>query len=562
MDDNTTAQVTLELALKTWARRLGWRRGIARAGRLLTLGAASVALFVAVAAWIPIPSGPFESPRQIAALLGALALGASLYPLMTTRFTSTEAAQIADLVLGTQALMTTAYDIARRLAQGEEITDAELACLQRAASQADAASKDQIAPLNFGARWLTLALPLLTAAAIAYSPLAIDTHALQEARRIEAAAEALKKLDDTALRGDQEADKALRKGLKRLRRGLSSGDLTTRQAMEEIAALQRQLRAEQLRRVERANQAARAAQAAARELGRAQQTSSVGQRMAQGARSNASQQERSDAAQKAAEALRELKALNREERRAAAESLRRAAQAAQAAGDAPIADALSRAADAIEQGDHDNLERAAAQLNQALRQGQRQPGEGSEDLQQMAQALQDAQQQLAQGDASFDDQWAQMQAQGMRTDDSRIAPEPRQWQPGGQGQGQNSEGNGGAGSGHQAEETPEREITGGHKDSNRFNEHDTPDQEIEYQELYEEHRLGVEDRIGTRVKGDMGDSGKVQTMRGGQQAPRPEDARRLMQDLPVRYAREADEAINDETIPPTYRDAVRDYFDR
>lgn len=564
MDDHTRSRTTLEQALAAWARRLGWRRGMARAGRLLLFGAAFVSLFVAVAAWVPVPSGPFESPRMIAALFGALTLGAALAPLITTRFTPTEAAQIADLALGTQALMTTAQDIAHRQAQGDAITDAELACLQRAAAQATDARPDQIAPLNFGARWLFLALPLMTAAAVAVAPFAVDTHAIEEARRLEAAADALKKMDDKALRGDEEASKALRKGLRRLRQRLTRGDLTTRQAMEEIAALQRQLRAEQLRRVERANQAAKAAQAAARELGRAQQTASVGQRMAQGTRSRASQQERSDAAQKAADALRQLKALNRDERRAAAESLRAAAQAAQAAGDAPLADALSKAAEALERGDDESLQRAAAQLNQALRQGQQQLGEGSEDLQQMAQSLQDAQQQLSQGDANFEDQWAQMQAQGMRTDDSDISPEPRQWQPGDNGPAQGSQGNGnaGAGSDHQAEETPERETTGGHQDSNRFNEHNTPDQEVEYQELYEEHRLGVEDRIGTRVKGDMGDSGKVQTMRGGQQAPRPEDARRLMQDLPVRYAREADEAINDETIPPTYRDAVRDYFDR
>ncbi len=543
--------------LKVWARRLGFRRGLRRAGRAILAAALIVGAFAAIAAWIPVPSGPLGSPRAIAAVLAALGSLVAFGVLWTARFSRVDAAHVADMILGSQALFVTAEGALKRLAQGEALTEPERACLSRAASVAARTPAGQIAPMRFGLRWAAALLPAAMAAAVIWAPYAVDARRGLDQARLDAALKTLESHQkSTRTPTGEVSDAAIERGMQRLIQRLKQGELTPREATEALGELKQQLRAEALARAERVSQASRAAQSAARALNRAEGTSALARAMADGARSQRDQ-DREEAAARAAEEVRKLAELNREQRQEAAGKLDEAARAARAAGDQPMSEALQKAADAARSGDPEALQQAADQLQQAMNQA----SQGQGDLDQLAQALDQAQQALSEGQ-----QRAQSAAPGQQPgqgdgDENRIAPGPRDWKAGPKGGGE-GEGKQQAGQGHSDEETEGKAIEGGHQDAERFGDERPEAKDVDYQELYEAFLLNSGDRIGTRVKGERGEGGPVDTLRGGQQSPRAEQARRALAELPVQYAREVDEAIGEETIPPVHRDAVRDYFDR
>ncbi len=546
--------------LQAWARRLGWRRGAIRASRVVLWSTLVVCAATAVACWVPLPPSFTGDARGWLILLGGAGLLTALLPFFTTRFRRHEAAMVADMRLDTQALFTTAEDALRRHEQGQNLSDAEQACLQRATERAQSATAAQIAPLNPGPGALALIAPLLVAAAIVWAPLAVDVAGIQEEENLAAAAKTLEELSKRPPETPEDAAAAeLRRKMRRLTRRMQKGELSATEAMEEVSAIKRELRAEKMRRAERASTASRAAAGAGRELGRSKETSNLGRKLAQGARAKDAQSDAAkEAREEASKALRELDKLSRDQKAAAAESLRKAAQAAQAAGDSQMAEALENAAKALENNDSQALQQAGQQLQDALQQAQQQ-GESQSGLQEMAQGLDQAQQQLAQGGQQF-------QEGNQRTingNDSGISPSPRNWRQGNGNPSQNGQGTAsGAGDGHDPEEAPGFDIDKAHQDANRFDDTVPEDKEIDYQELYEAFLLNSGDRVGTRVRGQMGDTGDVQTVKGGQQSPRQEDARRMLKKLPVQYAKEVDDAVNDESIPPVYRDAVKDYFEQ
>lgn len=518
------------------ALRLRLRRTLARAGWVLTATALLCGAWVATGVFIPLP---YDTEIAVALLaLGAI-VSAGLF--FTVRFSRAEAAQVADLVLGTQSLFVTAID------DGTESTRRAMsACQERAETLADETGAGDVVPLKFGARWSAAALPVAAAAAIWFAPMA-PVPAPESPVNVEVAVEKLNKAADKLARGASPEDKARAERLRRLSRQLKKGALTRREALEELGDIKRQLRVEKLERQTAAARAKRGAQAASQSLGKGETTSQLSKELSR-ATSAETQAAREDAANKAKNELRELAKLERKDREASAKALEDAARKARAQGNEELAQALEAAAQAVRGGDQAAAEAAGDQLAQAMRNlgsGEGAPG------QQRLEELDAAQAALGGGQLPS--------ADGGDPREGEIAPGPRNWQSGegpGNGQGDGA----GAGTGHSDEETAGGTAGDKHQDADRFGPEATKNWDTEYKELYEAALLNSDGRIGTRVKGERSGDGKVQVVRGGQQAPRAEAARGAIEKLPVRYADEARKAVDGETVPPGYRDAVRDYF--
>lgn len=547
-------------ALDAWGRRLGLRRGLVRAGWVVLGGAGFVGLLTALAVWVPLPALVGGSVRASLGVLGGVALLAASVPLWVTRFGRAQAAAVADLRLETRALFTTAEEALVRQARGEALTEAEEACLGQASTRAAQTPASQVAPMRFGARWGVGALPLLLGAALALAPFAADVRSQEEQAKLALAAQELSKVEKKIEEGKKDGvgvavSPELERKVQRLRQKLQQGELTPREAMEQLSELKQEVRAERADHANRAGKSAEGAKAAGEELSRSKATENLGKKLGQAAQSaQASPEERQKAEQGLQEEVRKLSKLSKEERAEAAQQLKQASKAAGQAGDTELSEALSDAAQALANEDQEGLEQASEQVagaatKEALTQ---------EELEQLAQGLEQAQQQLAGQKQGQQGQQGQGKGQG-GGDESRIAPGDRDWKAGKNG-GKDGQGAAGAGEGHSDEEAPGKE-TGGHQDATRFNDKERDAWVELYDELHEAQLLNSDGRIATKVQGERSQGGKVDTLKGGEQAPREERARKIVERLPAQYVDEAREEVGGEQIPPSYRDAVKDYFD-
>jgi hypothetical protein len=530
---------------------------LVRAGWGVLGGAGLVGLLAAVAVWVPLPALVGGSVRASLGVLGGVALLAASVPLWVTRFGRSQAAAVADLRLETRALFTTAEEALGRQARGEALTEAEEACLGQASARAAQTPASQVAPMRFGARWGVAALPLLLGAALALAPFAADVRSQGEQAKLSLAAQELSKVEKKIEEGKKDGvavSPELERKVQRLRQKLQQGELTPREAMEQLSELKQEVRAERAERASRAGKSAEGAKAAGEELSRSKTTESLGKKLGQAAQSaQASPEERQEAERGLQEEVRKLSKLSKEERAEAAQRLKEASKAAGQAGDTELSEALSDAAQALANEDQEGLEQASEQLagaatKEALTQ---------EELEQLAQGLEQAQQQLAGQKPGQQGQQGQGKGKG-GGDERRIAPGDRDWKAGKNG-GKDGQG-AGAGEGHSDEEALGKE-TGAHQDATRFNDKERDAWVELYDELHEAQLLNSDGRIATKVQGERSQGGKVDTLKGGEQAPREERARKIVERLPAQYVDEAREEVGGEQIPPSYRDAVKDYFD-
>jgi hypothetical protein len=522
------------------ALRLRVRRTLARAGWALLLGTAVAGILVAVGATFHIP----HLQPIVGGLLGATAI-VCVGLFFTVRFSRAEAAQVADLVLATQSLFVTANDPSQ-----SSTHDAHDACAERAALTAAETSPAAVVPLRFGARWAVCLLPCLLVAALFAAPLPQPPIPPAAPVDVAQAAAHLDKLADKLEKRANVEDLQRAERLRRLSRRLKTSTLSKRAALEELGELKRELRAEKLQRETAARKAQRAAEAAGKSLGEGEATRQLGNELAKGARAR-TQAERDAAAKKAKEELRELAKLGRQEREKAAQKLEEAARQARAQGNEELAQALEAAAGSVRSGDPNGAEAAGNQLAEAMRNLGSENRGGNQELREALSAAQ----------AALDGQPMPGGGPGEGGDEGDITPGPRNWRDGGPGGDPANAAAAGAGKGHSDVETPAGAPVGDHQDANRFSDRQSDSWSEEYRELYEAALLNSDSRITTRVKGERSGDGKVQVVRGGQQAPRQEQARGAIANLPVRYADEAREAVDGETVPPAYRDAVRGYFD-
>ena len=546
-------------AMEGWRRRLSLRRGLVQAHKVMAVGAALVGAFLLIGLFVPIPAGALQSPAVIGAIGLAVTALAALIALWTTRFSRRDAAQVVDLRQDAGALYTTAEDVLTRLERGESVSEAQRRCLERASAEALALPLAELVPLRPSPWWAASLVVILLGVALPLAPFAVDQAVILDQQRLEAASEAVKELNKRLDKLDEVAqlDPSMRRELRRLARRIQAKEIKPREALEEIGDLKRRMRSEQLKNRESASRANRAARAAARELGRGESTSKLAQRLAEGARTEQSRSERERSAAEAADAARRLKQLSRPGDRAEArERLGAASRAAEAAGDARLSEALQQASGAVASGDNQSMDRAAEDLREALRQAG--DAAGQEHLNELAEALDQVQRQLA----------GQQAGRGTASGDERqVAPGPRDWSRGGApGEGPPGEGEPGsmAGKGHSDAEQEGKESGDKHFDADRSSD-DVPEEALaDYKELYEKLLLEDPNRIITAVKGEKGEGveqDQVDVLRGGRQAPRDEQARGVIERLPVTYADDARESMDNETVPPGYREAVRHYFD-
>lgn len=102
--------------------------------------------------------------------------------------------------------------------------------------------------------------------------------------------------------------------------------------------------------------------------------------------------------------------------------------------------------------------------------------------------------------------------------------------------------------------------TGAHNDSYRISER-TSEWEEQFEDLYDPERLRDAESLLTSAKGQLDTEGHIDTL------PirlLPGDDERIevpALDMPEAYRQAAADALEDEAIPPGYRQQVKEYFD-
>jgi len=82
----------------------------------------------------------------------------------------------------------------------------------------------------------------------------------------------------------------------------------------------------------------------------------------------------------------------------------------------------------------------------------------------------------------------------------------------------------------------------------------------DYERLYEPVRSEGSEALLASVPGDLDERGRIDTLET-RLTGADEDARGAQLDIPAQYRDAAAEAMNNESIPPAYRDTVKQYFD-
>jgi len=132
----------------------------------------------------------------------------------------------------------------------------------------------------------------------------------------------------------------------------------------------------------------------------------------------------------------------------------------------------------------------------------------------------------------------------------------------GEGAGEDSQGKSGTGAGdsHTWDETEGGPEGGKHADDWRMSE-ETSEWEEEFEDLYDAQRLQDTETLLTSLEGEMNPDGHIDTMPirllpgDGEQVGAP------TLNVPEAYREAAADALEDEQIPPGYRDQVKKYFD-
>ncbi len=130
------------------------------------------------------------------------------------------------------------------------------------------------------------------------------------------------------------------------------------------------------------------------------------------------------------------------------------------------------------------------------------------------------------------------------------------------GQGKDGAGDAGTGwgTGHTWEETGPRPEGGAHMDAWREGD-SASDWEEEFQDLYDAQRLRDTDTLLTSARGRVDEDGHIDTLPIRLSPGDGEQVRVPELDMPEAYRQAAADALQDEAIPPGYREQVKQYFD-
>ncbi|TVQ93612.1 MAG: hypothetical protein EA397_04000 [Deltaproteobacteria bacterium] len=117
-----------------------------------------------------------------------------------------------------------------------------------------------------------------------------------------------------------------------------------------------------------------------------------------------------------------------------------------------------------------------------------------------------------------------------------------------------------AGTGHTWEDEGTFDTVGGHQDDNRLSDRTEGEIANDFESYYDPQRLEGAEGLITSVEGRVDQSGAFDAERRKLTSGR-EDARRARVDVPDVYVDAAERALADDRVPPSYRAAIRDYFD-
>jgi hypothetical protein len=255
-------------------------------------------------------------------------------------------------------------------------------------------------------------------------------------------------------------------------------------------------------------------------------------------------------------------------------SLSQAGEALRQAGEqlGRQADAQRRGEGASEQGETDaRMEQLKEQIRQAQQRG--------EQLQQDRKALQRAQQ----TNGALDAARKRLEQQASRNDPERGGERGQDGEGAGErgtgegseqgrqgAQGTSGEGSrqgravGSTGSAHTWEDEGEsNDPTKGFNDEDRNSDRtaDASQHIDDFERLYAPDRLRDVDALLAGAGGRIDDEGHIELVPMRRTGSEERSDRKLVA-LPEDYARAATDAINDETVPPGYRDAIKQYFDQ
>lgn len=285
----------------------------------------------------------------------------------------------------------------------------------------------------------------------------------------------------------------------------------------------------------------------------------------------------------------------------AVEDLMEQLEGASAADQQKLGEALERAGEAMKGASSEELKAAGDALQQAGQDMQDQAGEGEgengepngdgtsarERLEDLREQLQNAEglQERLQSDAEKLKKSQEMNgaleasrqrmggeaevAQGEQGEDAQVG----QGQGQGQGLGEPSTGldapigvgEGGSqgsqpGGNHTWEDEGTFDTTQGHQDENRLSDRTAGEHVDDFEAFYDPVRMADAEGLITSVQGQLDESGHIDSL-PTRRTQGDETAARKLLDVPDQYIDAADEAVNNERVPPGYRAAVKDYFD-
>jgi len=123
-----------------------------------------------------------------------------------------------------------------------------------------------------------------------------------------------------------------------------------------------------------------------------------------------------------------------------------------------------------------------------------------------------------------------------------------------------SQGEADPGKGHTWEDEGPQDALASHQDANRQSSRRGGQQIDDFEQIYRSVRLEGAESLLVGEDGEVDESGHQDIIHSRLTEGQEEAASPILS-VPPQYREAADRSLNDETIPPAYREAIKNYFD-
>jgi hypothetical protein len=197
------------------------------------VGAAVTGLTLLVLTFVAIPGGSSNTPLVVAAFPVLFTVISLVVAFATPRATRREAAIIADCVLATHSLLTTALELTVKPNDAAS-SDSERAVLQAATDRANVTADRAVVPIRWTRPAMIGLVLAVSTVAVPLLPFAIDKESLDRGARLSAAAAALEGIEIRVKRAPDDDEPVniatLRRDSARLRDQMKGSELDPREA--------------------------------------------------------------------------------------------------------------------------------------------------------------------------------------------------------------------------------------------------------------------------------------------------------------------------------------------